>query len=82
MTIVMQGVVHGRTIELEASPGVDDGHVVQVILNVDRPPADDAESGRYVSAAGMMADYTDDDDAVLEEIYQERHRDARADIEP
>ena len=37
MEIVMQGVIHGQTVELERSPGLDDGSVVQVALNVDRP---------------------------------------------
>ena len=82
MTIVMQGVIHGRTIELEASPGIDDGRAVEVVLNVDQPlrPSEQPVPGQYVTAAGMMANYTEDDDAVLEEIYQDRKRDMLPEI--
>ena len=30
----------------------------------------------------MMEDYTEDDDAVLEEIYRDRKRDTRGDLAP
>ena len=46
----------------------------------------DRESGGrsarpYRSAAGMMANHTEDDDAVLEKIYRDRKCDSRGDIE-
>ena len=84
MNIAMQGVIHGKTVELEDAPGLDDGRIVHVILSTDlpiRPEGGDA-SDPYQSAAGMMADYTEDDDAVLEEIYRDRKRDTRGDLAP
>jgi hypothetical protein len=84
MEIVMQGVIHGQTVELERSPGLDDGSVVQVVLNVERPSpaARSGGAGPPATAAGMMANYTEDDDAVLEEIHRDRGRDTRREIEP
>ncbi len=75
MTQVIEGVIHGRTIELEGDPGIEDGRKVQVVLQVESPYAGDEVKGK--TAAGMMASYTDDDDAVLAEIYQDRRRDTR-----
>jgi hypothetical protein len=80
MDIVMQGVVHGNMIELESSPGIEDGQRVQLILRVGKLPGppprwtpDSAET-----AGGMMAEHwTDEDDRLLEEIYQDRKRDRR-----
>jgi hypothetical protein len=84
MNIAMQGAIHGRTVELEGPPGLDDGRVVHVILSTDLPirPEGGIAPGPYRSAAGMMADYAEDDDAVLEDIYRDRKRDARGDLAP
>ena len=81
MNIAMQGVIHGRTIELEDLPGLDDGRIVHVIVSTDLPtrPKGENASSSYRSAAGMMADYTENDDAVLEEIFRDRKRGTRGD---
>lgn len=34
----MQGVVHGKTIELEMSPGIEDGRRVELVLRVTQLP--------------------------------------------
>ena len=75
MTQVIEGVIHGRTIELDGDPGIEDGRKVQVILQAESPSSD--EQAKRKTAAGMMANYTDDDDAVLAEIYEDRKRDTR-----
>jgi hypothetical protein len=77
MDIVMQGVVHGKTIELETSPGIEDGRRVELVVRVKQlpgpPPA--WKSGSTETAAGMMADYwAEEDDRILETIYQDRRR--------
>jgi hypothetical protein len=84
MNIAMQGVIHGKTVELEDTPGLDDGRIVHVILSTDLPVRCEGGNlpGPYRSAAGMMADYTENDDAVLDEIYHDRKRDARGDLAP
>ena len=76
MTQVIEGVIHGRTIVLNGDPGVADGSQVQVVLQVDSPSSGREPPDRK-TAAGRMANYTDDDDAVLAEIYQDRRRDTR-----
>jgi hypothetical protein len=76
VSIVLQGVIRGKTIELETSPGIEDGRIVQVVLDVEQPAAHSGQSrgDETLTAAGMMADYTEDDDAVLAEIHRERKR--------
>lgn len=80
MDIVMQGVTHGNMIELERSPGIEDGRKVELILRVSKLPGPPPrwKPGGGVTAAGMMAEHwTDEDDRLLEEIYQDRKRDGR-----
>jgi hypothetical protein len=80
MDIPMQGVIHGNTIELDSSPGVEDGRKVQLILRVGRLPGPPPKwtPDSTVTAGGMMAEHwTDEDDRLLEDIYQDRKRDRR-----
>ncbi len=80
MEIVIQGVVHGKTIDLEASPGIEDGRRVELVLRVKELPGPPPgwKPGGTETAAGMMADYwTDEDDRILEEIYQDRKKSGR-----
>ena len=80
MDIIVQGVIHGKTIELDASPGIADGRRVELVLRAKKSPgpppgcrADGTET-----AAGMLANsWTEDDDRVLEEIQQRRKRSKR-----
>lgn len=80
MKRIIQGVVHGRTIELNNDPGIDDGRTVEVVLLPKERPAPPPgwTPGCTQTAAGMMADYwSEEDDRILEEIYQDRRRDSR-----
>lgn len=81
MDIVTRGVVHGKTIELETSPGIEDGRTVELVLRVKQlpgpPPA--WKPGSTQTAAGMMADHwTEEDDRILAAIYQDRNRGRQA----
>jgi hypothetical protein len=38
MDIVVQGVVHGKTIELETNPGIEEGRRVELVLRVKQRP--------------------------------------------
>ena len=49
MNIAMQGVIHGRTIELEDTPGLDDGRIVHVIVSTDMPIRPERRDARPVS---------------------------------
>jgi hypothetical protein len=84
MQKIMQGIVHGRTIELQGDPEVEDGSQVEIVLRMKRlpgpPPAWKSRSEQ--TAAGMMADHwTEEDDRILDEIYQDRKRDTRQEPE-
>ena len=80
MKRTMQGVVHGRTIELDNDPGLDDGRTVEVVLLPKEQPSPPPgwTPGCTQTAAGMMAEYwSEEDDRILEQIYQDRRRDSR-----
>ena len=39
MVKTLRGVVHGKTIELEADPGIEEGRVVEVVLRTRSLPS-------------------------------------------
>jgi hypothetical protein len=83
MTKVLRGVVHGKTIELESETGLEDGRKVEVTLRAKQLPGPPPgwQLGNRETAAGMMAAcWTEEDDRILEEIYQERKKDARREV--
>ena len=78
MDIVMHGVIHGNTVELEATPDVEEGKRVELVLRIPKLPGPPPKwtPGSTVTAGGMLADdWTEEDDRLLEEIYQARKRD-------
>jgi hypothetical protein len=80
MQKVMQGTVHGQTIQLDADPQIEDGSQVEILLRLKRLPGPPPgwKPGGTSTAAGSMADHwTENDDRILDEIYLDRKRDAR-----
>jgi hypothetical protein len=76
-TKILHGVVNGRTIELTDDPGVPAGQAVEVIVKM-VPPTQRVWGEGLRACAGALADeWTDEDDRILEEIYQERKNDTR-----
>ena len=75
----VQGVIHGRTIELSEDPGVADGQQVEITIRAVPTPRPWGEGLRRCAGA-FAADWTEEDDRILEEIQQERKRDSREDI--
>ncbi len=77
MVKILRGIVHGRTIELEFEPGIEDGRTVKVIVrsrSLPGPPPGWRPGGTE-TAAGMMAEHwTEEDDRILAEIEADRHR--------
>ena len=69
MNKIMQGVVHGRTIELSEDPGVLDGQQVQVVLT--SVPASGAWGEGIRRSAGAAADVPGFDEA-FRQVEQER----------
>jgi hypothetical protein len=78
MIKVLRGVVHGRTIELDGETGLADGRQIEVVLRAKELPGPPLgwKPGSTETAAGMMASsWTDEDDRIFEEIYQQRGQD-------
>jgi len=78
MIRIVQGIVHGKMIQLDAETGWEDGRKVEVILRADGlpgpPPGWKPENCE--TAAGMMAStWSEDDDRILEEIQRQRKQD-------
>jgi len=65
----MHGVVHGKTIELNENPGIDDGQTVQVVVNFSKSSRPWGEGIRR--SAGCWANYPEMD-AVMEQIQKDR----------
>ena len=71
MSRVIQGVVHGRTIELAEDPGVADGQQVEVVVKPLAPAKPWGEGIRR--SAGALADsWTEEDERILDELDRSR----------
>ena len=79
MSIVLQGVIHGKTIELKGPPGVADGQEVEVVVKIIEPTGSWGEGIR--SSAGSGADVPRFDEA-LAEIERERKSSRFRDPQP
>jgi hypothetical protein len=82
MSDVLHGVIHGKTIELESDPGIEDGRRVEIVLRVKgrpSPPPGWRPNGTETSA-GMLADIPGLDED-LDEILRDRKRDSRRGID-
>ncbi len=69
MNRTVQGVIHGRSIELDADPGIGDGQRVEVVI---APAPSTAAWGDGIRrSAGIAADLPDFDQA-FDQIQQDR----------
>ena len=67
------GVIHGKTIELQAAPGIPEGQEVEVAMRVIPQPAIPGQG--LLRCAGILGDvWTEEDDLILEEIQQARQQ--------
>lgn len=66
----LKGIVHGRTIELDAEPGFADGQEVTVVLRPAPVPGDGIKQ-----SAGGWADAGDAIDDWLDEMQNSRQQD-------
>jgi hypothetical protein len=76
---ILHGVVNGKTIELTDDPGVPAGQAVEVIVKMVLPNKPAWGEGLRACAGALADEWTDEDDRILEEIYQERKNDTRPD---
>ena len=69
-TVIVKGVVHGKTIELEHEPGVPEGQIVSVVL---RPALPAGEGLRR--SFGAWAEDAQGLDEFVQGIYRDREDD-------
>jgi hypothetical protein len=74
----VQGVIHGRTVELTDDPGVEDGQQVTITIQT-IPPSRPWGEG-ILRTAGALAD-DPEWDVIMEKIYQDRKRNRRPQME-
>ncbi len=77
MSRIIEGVVHGRTIQLLDDPGVGEGQKVQVVLSV---PCVEGTSGEGIRrTAGALADdpYWDQ---IMAQVHEGRRRERRQQV--
>ncbi len=66
---MIQGIIHGKTLELKDDPGIEDGQAVEVVVRVVKKKEPWGEGLRR--CAGALAD-DPEFDAVFEQIQRER----------
>ena len=88
MTKTLHGKVHGSTIELDEDLGVVDGQEVEVQVKAVRlkkrlpGPPPGWRPGQASSTAGALEDsWTEEDDRILEQIYRDRKRETRREVQ-
>jgi hypothetical protein len=76
----LQGIIHGRIIELFDDPGVPDGERVAVQLQ-QLPGSDEASAARrgVSKSAGAWADFPEMDE-IMARIERDRTNDAREEV--
>jgi hypothetical protein len=77
MTRTLQGVIHGRTTELTEDLGVADAQQVEITIKRIASLAPRREGLRRCAGA-FAADWTEEDDRIMEVPHQERKGHPRA----
>lgn len=70
--VILKGVVHGKTIELEQDSGLPDGQVVAVSLR----PAGEIPQG-LIDSFGGWSDDPEGLDEYIRQVYKDRETDPR-----
>jgi hypothetical protein len=73
----VHGVVRGKTIEFDEDLGIAEGQ--QVEITIETVPAGRGEGLRRCAGA-LAAEWTEEDDRILEAIRQDRKRDRRSEV--
>jgi hypothetical protein len=71
-TKILHGIVNGKTIELSDDPGVPAGQEVEVTVKPVRAQSAEWGEGLRQCAGALAEEWTEEDDRILEEIYQQR----------
>jgi hypothetical protein len=81
MNLLATGTIQGQTIILSEPLGLPDGQPVEVVIRSttnQRLPGD----GIRRSAGALAADFTEEDERILDEIHRARKDSTRSPIEP
>jgi hypothetical protein len=79
MVKTVQGIVHGKTIELVQDLGMVEGQLVEVVVRTISSKEPWGEGLRRCAGA-LANEWSDEDDRILEEIHQDRKRDTRPEM--
>ncbi len=79
MTKTVQGTIHGKTIELTQDLGMAEGQKVEVVVRT-IPGKEQWGEGLRRCAGALANEWSDEDDRILQEIYQDRKRETRQEI--
>lgn len=79
MTKTVHGFIRGKTIQLTEEVGLPEGQEVEVLVKT-IPPGQPWGEGLRRCAGALADQWTEEDERILEEIYQERKRDSRQEV--
>jgi hypothetical protein len=68
--VIVKGVVHGKTIELEREPGIPEGQVVSVVLRPALPPGEGLRR-----SFGAWAEDAEGLEQFVQDVYRDRQDD-------
>lgn len=72
MTKKVQGIVHGKTIELAEDLGVSDGQAVEITVRTVLPRQSTPCTNTQTAAGALTKEWSEEDDRILEELHRER----------
>ena len=79
MTKTLNGIVHGKTIELLDDPEMPEGANVRVVVCSTMSAS--RRGGGFLRAAGVLADsWSEEDDAILEQFANDRNQSNRREM--
>ncbi len=68
--VIVKGVVHGKSIELDREPGIPEGQVVSVVLRPALPPGEGLRR-----SFGAWAEDSEELDQFVQAVYRDREGD-------
>jgi hypothetical protein len=80
MTQTLHGIINGKIIELTVDPGVPPGQQVEVVIMPVSAQQQVWGEGLRRCAGALASEWTEEDDQILQEIYEQRKFDTRPEI--
>jgi hypothetical protein len=79
MTKTLHGKVRGKLIELDQDPGLAEGQEVEITVRAIDSGTNPRSGEGLLRTEGVLAD-DQEWDAIMDQIYQDRKRDRRAEV--